>query len=79
MVAGSSYQLDNVAFNGRLDTHMAEPSAGCRIWAAGGVRSTHTFVDTAGVFFGTDRIRQDVDLVTVRVNYRWGGPVIAKY
>ena len=27
----------------------------------------------------TDRIKQDVDLVTVRVNYRWGGPVIAKY
>ena len=27
----------------------------------------------------TDRIRQDVDMVTVRVNYRWGGPVIAKY
>jgi outer membrane immunogenic protein len=26
-----------------------------------------------------DSIRQDVDLVTVRVNYRWGGPVIAKY
>jgi outer membrane immunogenic protein len=33
----------------------------------------------AGTLFGTDRIRQDVDLVTVRVNYRWGGPVIAKY
>jgi outer membrane immunogenic protein len=32
-----------------------------------------------GLFFGTDRIRQDVDLVTVRVNYRWGGPVIGKY
>jgi outer membrane immunogenic protein len=29
--------------------------------------------------FGTDRIHQDVDLVTVRVNYRWGGPIIAKY
>jgi outer membrane immunogenic protein len=29
---------------------------------------THTFVDTARVFFGTDRIRQDVDLVTVRGN-----------
>ena len=29
--------------------------------------------------FSNDRIRQDVDLVTVRVNYRWGGPVIAKY
>ena len=26
-----------------------------------------------------ERIRQDVDLVTVRVNYRWGGPVVAKY
>ena len=33
----------------------------------------------AGVAFGNDRIQQDVDLVTVRVNYRWGGPVIAKY
>ena len=30
-------------------------------------------------FSRTDRIGQDVDLVTVRVNYRWGGPVIAKY
>ena len=29
--------------------------------------------------FSTERIRQDVDLVTVRVNYRWGGPVVAKY
>jgi outer membrane immunogenic protein len=36
-------------------------------------------VGVAGTLFGTDRIRQDVDLVTVRVNYRWGGPVIAKY
>ena len=26
-----------------------------------------------------DNIRQDVDMGTVRVNYRWGGPVIAKY
>ena len=29
------------------------------------------------VFF--ERVRQDVDMVTVRVNYRWGGPVVAKY
>jgi outer membrane immunogenic protein len=29
--------------------------------------------------FATDRIRQDVDLVTARINYRWGGPVVAKY
>ncbi|MEH2534483.1 outer membrane immunogenic protein [Bradyrhizobium sp. AZCC 1588] len=40
---------------------------------------THDFVTPAGVLFGTDRISQDVDLVTVRVNYRWGGPVIARY
>ena len=33
----------------------------------------------AGTLFGTDRIRQDVDLVTARINYRWGGPVVAKY
>jgi len=26
-----------------------------------------------------DRITQDVDMATIRVNYRWGGPVIAKY
>jgi len=32
-----------------------------------------------GAFFGTERIRQDVDLVTVRVNYRWGGPAISRY
>jgi len=40
---------------------------------------TLTFVDTAGVFFANDRIRQDVDIVTARINYRFGGPVIAKY
>jgi outer membrane immunogenic protein len=27
----------------------------------------------------SDRIRQDVDMVTLRLNYRFGGPVIAKY
>jgi outer membrane immunogenic protein len=41
---------------------------------------TVTFTDAniAGLF-SNERIRQDVDVVTVRVNYRWGGPVIAKY
>jgi outer membrane immunogenic protein len=33
----------------------------------------------AGTFFRTDNIRQDVDMATVRVNWRWGGPIIAKY
>jgi outer membrane immunogenic protein len=56
-------------------------------WSAG-VEYDHIFTQDktinfvtppTGVFFGAERIRQDVDLVTVRVNYRWGGPVIAKY
>jgi outer membrane immunogenic protein len=32
-----------------------------------------------GAFSATDRITQDVDLATVRVNYRFGGPVVARY
>jgi outer membrane immunogenic protein len=40
---------------------------------------TYNFTTPAGAFAGTDRIRQDVDLVTVRVNYKFGGPIIAKY
>jgi outer membrane immunogenic protein len=40
---------------------------------------TYTFTTPGGAFFGTDRIRQDVDLVTARLNYRFGGPAISKY
>jgi outer membrane immunogenic protein len=32
-----------------------------------------------GVFSRNDTIRQDVDMVTARLNYRFGGPVVAKY
>jgi outer membrane immunogenic protein len=32
-----------------------------------------------GAVVSTDRIHGDADLVSVRVNYRWGGPVVAKY
>jgi outer membrane immunogenic protein len=38
-----------------------------------------TAVTATGVFNATDRIRQDMDVVTARVNYRWGGPVVANY
>jgi outer membrane immunogenic protein len=34
---------------------------------------------SGGVLVSSDRIRGDADLVSVRVNYRWGGPVVAKY
>ena len=40
---------------------------------------TYTFTTPGGGLFGTDRIRQDVDLVTARLNYQFGGPGIAKY
>ncbi|MET0677280.1 MAG: outer membrane beta-barrel protein [Bradyrhizobium sp.] len=40
---------------------------------------TSSFVDPAGVFVVSDRISQDVDMVTVRVNYRWGGPIVGRY
>jgi outer membrane immunogenic protein len=46
-------------------------------------KRSYDFVSNGAVIpvgtFTTERIRQDVDLVTVRVNYRWGGPVVAKY
>ncbi|MEO7650518.1 MAG: outer membrane beta-barrel protein [Bryobacteraceae bacterium] len=32
-----------------------------------------------GTRFATSRISGDVDLVTARINYRWGGPAIPKY
>jgi outer membrane immunogenic protein len=32
-----------------------------------------------GGFLYTDGIKQDVDMATVRVNYTFGGPVVAKY
>jgi outer membrane immunogenic protein len=38
-----------------------------------------TAVTPTGVFNATDRIGQNMDVVTARVNYRWGGPVVAKY
>ena len=53
------------------------------------VEYDHLFMGTRNVDFflaaapfaatRTDRIRQDVDMVTVRVNYRWGGPFVPKY
>jgi len=40
---------------------------------------TYTFTAPGGGFVGTDRIRQDVDLVTARLNYKFGGPTVARY
>ncbi|SFN77302.1 outer membrane immunogenic protein [Bradyrhizobium sp. Rc3b] len=40
--------------------------------------STATFTTVPGGVT-TDRIRQDVDLVTARINYKFGGPVFLRY
>ena len=49
-----------------------------------GVEYDHFFMGSKDVTFSSarntvDRIKQDVDVVTARINYRWGGPVVAKY
>src|SRR3954464_1522389 len=38
------------------------------------------FTTPVGGFLATiDRVRQDVDVVTARINYRFGGPVVARF
>jgi outer membrane immunogenic protein len=55
-----------------------------------GVEYNHLFMGTenynfrsvavlAGINTRNDDIKQDADIVTARVNYRFGGPIIAKY
>jgi outer membrane immunogenic protein len=40
---------------------------------------TTTFNAATGGVFSTDRVGGGSDIFTVRVNYRWGGPIIPKY
>jgi len=40
---------------------------------------SYTFTAPGGGFFSAERVRQDVDLVTARVNYRFGGPAVSRY
>jgi len=55
-------------------------------WSAG-VEYDHMFMGTqsgnfvapVGGFLQVDNIRQDVDLFTARVNYKFGGPIVARY
>ncbi|CCE01164.1 putative outer-membrane protein precursor (fragment) [Bradyrhizobium sp. STM 3809] len=50
-------------------------------WSVG-VEYDHLFMDRQTISFGalgSDSIKQDVDLFTARLNYRFGGPTIAKY
>ena len=56
-------------------------------WTAG-IEYNHGFLGTrtmditdviAGGVFERERIRQDLDMVTLRLNYKFGGPVVARY
>jgi outer membrane immunogenic protein len=42
-------------------------------------RSSNNVITPAGVFDRTESIKQDVDMGTIRLNYRFGGPVVARY
>ncbi|QWG26003.1 outer membrane beta-barrel protein [Bradyrhizobium sediminis] len=44
-----------------------------------GTRDVSSYLITTGALSAIDRISQDVDIGTVRINYRFGGPVVAKY
>jgi len=44
-----------------------------------GNSSTASLFTPTGFFDRTERINQDVDMGTVRVNYTFGGPVVAKF
>ena len=41
--------------------------------------SSQNLINTRGGFDRTESIKQDVDMGTVRVNYTFGGPVVARY
>jgi outer membrane immunogenic protein len=52
------------------------------------VEYDHLFMDRRDIAFTStttnllsrgDSIRQDIDMVTARINYRFGGPIVAKY
>lgn len=51
-------------------------------WSVG-VEYNHIFLSDKDVTFagfaGTERIRQDVDMGLVRLNYKFGGPIIGRY
>jgi outer membrane immunogenic protein len=54
-------------------------------WSVG-LEYDHLFMDSRSVVFTpilavnrTDTIKQDVDMGTVRINYTFGGPVVARY
>jgi outer membrane immunogenic protein len=54
--------------------HMFMGTRDVSFYATGGTNPV-----PVGAFSRTDRIHQDVDLFTARLNYRFGGPIVARY
>lgn len=49
-----------------------------------GVEYNHIFLGTTTYNYpapslASERIRGDIDMVTAKINYKWGGPVVARY
>lgn len=86
-IVGSSYQVNSVASGTQIvsaDTTRWGGTVGAGFevnlkpnWSAG-LEYDHVFMPSSGVnfggTFGNDRIRQDFDLLTARLNYKFGGP-----
>jgi outer membrane immunogenic protein len=89
---GNVFAAAGVPFNAATDTRWGGTvGTGLEVsfapnWSVG-VEYDHLFMGNPNITFPasgiavgrTDNIGQGIDMGTVRVNYRWGGPVIAKY
>ena len=89
---GNFFAAAGVPFNAESDTRWGGAvGAGLEVsfaadWSVG-VEYDHLFMGNPNITFPatsiavgrTDNIKQDIDMGTVRLNYRFGGPVIAKY
>ena len=52
-------------------------------WSVG-VEYNHVFLGTTSYTYpapvvATERVRGDIDMVSAKINYKWGGPVVARY
>ena len=89
---GNVFAAAGVPFNAATDTRWGGTvGTGLEVsfaadWSVG-VEYDHLFMGNPNITFPatsiavgrTDNIKQDIDMGTVRLNYRFGGPVIAKY
>ncbi len=90
-VVGSKYDVFNIATGVNVDSASSTRwggtvGAGLEVgfapnWSVG-VEYNHIFLGGKDVTFASgavDHIKQDVDMGLVRLNYKFGGPIIAKY